>query len=31
MNYFLDGEDKSFITKEGSLSDHPALFIEVSI
>mgnify|MGYP000218059997 FL=1 len=25
------GEDKSFITEEGSLSDHPALFIEISI
>ncbi len=25
------GEDKSFVTEEGSLSDHPALFIEVSI
>ena len=25
------GEDKSFITEEGPLSDHPALFIEVSI
>jgi hypothetical protein len=25
------GEDKSFVTEEGPLSDHPALFIEVSI
>ena len=25
------GEDESFVTEEGSLSDHPALFIEVSI
>ena len=25
------GEDKSFINEEGPLSDHPALFIEVSI
>ena len=25
------GEDKSFINEEGHLSDHPALFIEVSI
>ena len=25
------GEDKSFITEDGHLSDHPALFIEVSI
>ena len=25
------GEDKSFITEEGPLSDHPALFIDVSI
>ena len=25
------GEDKSFVTEEGTLSDHPALFIEISI
>ena len=25
------GEDKSFVTEEGHLSDHPALFIEISI
>ena len=25
------GEDKSFVTEEGPLSDHPALFIEISI
>ena len=25
------GEDTSFVTEEGPLSDHPALFIEVSI
>ena len=25
------GEDKSFVTEEGPLSDHPALFIELSI
>ena len=24
------GEDKSFVTEEGSLSDHPALFIELT-
>tara|TARA_Y100000588_G_scaffold393779_1_gene511105 strand:+ start:4387 stop:5232 length:846 start_codon:yes stop_codon:yes gene_type:complete len=25
------GEDESFVTKEGPLSDHPALFVEISI
>ena len=25
------GEDRSFVTEEGALSDHPALFIELSI
>ena len=25
------GEDESFVTKEGPLSDHPALVIEISI
>ena len=25
------GEDESFVTEEGPLSDHPALFIELSI
>ena len=25
------GEDESFVTEEGSLSDHPALFLELSI
>ena len=25
------GEDESFVTEEGPLSDHPALFLELSI
>ena len=25
------GEDRSFVTKEGALSDHPALYIELTI
>ena len=25
------GEDESFVTEEGPLSDHPAIFLEISI
>ena len=30
VNIIDVGEDRSFVTEEGYLSDHPALFVEIS-